>query len=239
MRNQESSGRRTQDRSQRGGVHRKKKAARVGVKLLARSHSGRMVAARASFIMVCALGGSTAAGASAGEGIPSGVTAEASSPVGSSSRVVSPAVVAAQELAALPAVGADQGVTESYIAALSVEVIEALGYSPVIVDGLPADPEGDCSSPMPLPESFTPACLTHDLGYDLLRVADATGEHIPSGVRFALDQQLGARMTASCGGGVVGRTSCKAMAGVADSAVKANTWRQGEGAPVEEKWPWT
>lgn len=200
-----------QSKGRRGSIHR------------------RMWAARGAIFMVCAMGGSSAsiAASEMPTPVPHETVAE-----------MSPAVAAAQQLAALPNGGDGASAAQEYIAAMPMEVIEALGYTPVIVDGLPSDPEGGCSSPMPLPDSFTPACLTHDLGYDFLRVADASNEQIPSGVRFALDQQLGTRMSASCGGGVVEQASCKARAEIADLAVKANTWRQGEGAPVEENWPW-
>jgi hypothetical protein len=29
------------------------------------------------------------------------------------------------------------------------------------------------------------------------------------------------------------------MANVADAAVTANSWRQNDGAPVKESWPWS
>ena len=128
---------------------------------------------------------------------------------------------------------------EAWITSLPGEITGDLGYQPVVVDGVPSDPAGDCSSPVPLPASFTPACLTHDLGYDLLRVADATGEAIPTGVRPALDRQLASRMAGSCTESGLRGVGCRAMAGVADAAVTANSWRQNDGAPVKETWPWS
>ncbi|MCG7320984.1 hypothetical protein [Arsenicicoccus bolidensis] len=50
-----------------------------------------------------------------------------------------------------------------------------LGYQPVLQDGELVRPDGDCSSPVPLPRTFEPACRQHDLGYDLLRHAALTG----------------------------------------------------------------
>lgn len=160
--------------------------------------------------------------------------------------VPGPAATAAQELAshtwqtAATPEGMDAVQAQAWIAALPEELVDALGYTPVVVDGIPADPHGDCSSPVPLPTSFIPACLTHDLGYGLMRVADGVGERIPAGVRPALDRQLATRMRESCDDGApTSRTVCRAMSGVADVAVTANSWRQGDGAPVAEKWPWS
>src|SRR5699024_6909626 len=49
------------------------------------------------------------------------------------------------------------------------------GYEPALRGGMAVNPVGACSSPVPLPERFTPACMAHDLGYDLLRYAEAHG----------------------------------------------------------------
>lgn len=116
----------------------------------------------------------------------------------------------------------------------SEELVAELGYRPGTQDGHAMNPDGDCSSPVPLPESFEPACMTHDLGYDLLRVADRTGEPIPAHTRRDLDRQMAEQMRASCDGAA----GCRAMAGVAHAAVAANTLRQHNGAPVEEWFPW-
>lgn len=182
--------------------------------------------------LVLALGGSAA--------VASPAPADTVVPVASAPVVAAPgpAVAAAQDLAALRPSG-NSTAGRRWIDALPVGAVDALGYVPVLVDGLPSDPAGDCSSPVPLPGSFTPACLTHDLGYDLLRVADATGERIPTGVRPALDRQLAARMTASCTGGPLAQAGCRLTASVADVAVTANSVRQGDGAPVAEHWPWS
>lgn len=115
------------------------------------------------------------------------------------------------------------------------ELIDELGYHPGTRSGLAANTSGDCSSPVPMPESFEPACMIHDLGYDLLRVADRVGERIPASTRRDLDRQMAAQMAASCDGA----SACRAMAGVAHAAVAANTLRQGNGAPVEEWFPWS
>ncbi|RRQ00069.1 hypothetical protein CXF43_09290 [Corynebacterium bovis] len=67
-----------------------------------------------------------------------------------------------------------------------------------MVDGHPENPGGGCSSPVPLPARFEPACRTHDLGYDLLRVAGRRGEPVPPAIRRGLDRQLADRMHAAC-----------------------------------------
>ena len=123
---------------------------------------------------------------------------------------------------------------------MSPELVAELGYTPGVQNGLAMNPEGDCSSPVTLPESFEPACQTHDLGYDLLRVAERTGEQIPGGLRASLDRQMADQMRGSCRAG--GGAGCRAMAVVAHVGVGANTMRQGNGAPVAEPWldwlPW-
>lgn len=196
-----------------------------------------LLTSRVAVALVFALGGSTATASPVDAVRVENSTDTAPALPGS-------AVAAAQDLAAVGVGGDEDAVSavtdaEAWIAALPEEITGELGYQPVVVDGVPSDPEGACSSPVPLPASFTPACLTHDLGYDLLRVADTTGEAIPRGVRPALDRQLASRMTGSCTGAGLRGVGCRAMAGVADAAVTANSWRQNDGAPVKESWPWS
>lgn len=117
-------------------------------------------------------------------------------------------------------------------------LVDELGYRPVAEDGFLVDPEGACSSPVGLPTSFTPACRAHDLGYDLLRVIDRNGDAVPVGLRHDLDDRLVGRMSDSCGTGV-GGAGCRVVAQGAGAALWLNTERQGEGAPVKEKFPWS
>lgn len=196
-----------------------------------------LLTSRVAVALVFALGGSTAA-ASPVDPAPGENTADV---VDAAPALPGSAVAAAQDLAAVGVDGDEDAESdaEAWITSLPGEITGALGYQPVVVDGVPSDPAGDCSSPVPLPASFTPACLTHDLGYDLLRVADATGEAIPTGVRPALDRQLASRMAGSCTESGLRGVGCRAMAGVADAAVTANSWRQNDGAPVKETWPWS
>ncbi|MGP6174517.1 hypothetical protein [Corynebacterium sp. A21] len=114
------------------------------------------------------------------------------------------------------------------------ELEEPLGYFPTQQDGFALKPEGECSSPVPLPVSFESACQTHDLGYDLLRFAEAEGEKVPPGLRETIDEQFFGRISANCES-----FSCHTMATLAAVGVQLNTLRQGGGAPVEEDWPWS
>lgn len=117
---------------------------------------------------------------------------------------------------------------------ISATVAEELGYTPVVEYSLAAKATGDCSSPVPLPPAFEPACRVHDLGYDLLRVAHRHGADIPAGLRSDLDSLLGRQMRDSC----EDDQACTVMAEIAHVAVGLNTLRQGHGAPVREPLPW-
>ena len=119
-------------------------------------------------------------------------------------------------------------------AIVSPAVVQDLGYVPVLEHSLAAKATGDCSSPVPLPAAFEPACRVHDLSYDLLRVAHRHGAAIPAGLRSDLDSLLGRQMRDSCEGDL----ACTVMADVARVSVGLNTLRQGNAAPVEESLPW-
>lgn len=122
----------------------------------------------------------------------------------------------------------------------SPELVESLGYQPVIVGGIAERADGDCSSPVALPAGFDDPCKTHDLGYDLLRVAHDDGQRIPPGLRHALDLQLERRMHASCTAAEADPddlAGCHLAATAAAAAVDANTIRQGDGTPVHEGFP--
>ncbi|MCQ4119250.1 hypothetical protein [Rhodococcus tibetensis] len=111
-----------------------------------------------------------------------------------------------------------------------------MGYTPQRVEGVLADPAGDCSSPVPLPVEFDASCKAHDLGYDLLRYASRSGNDLEPWARQSLDTQLDRRMHAACDRRVDerARTSCYVMANIATTAVTGNSWRQGYSAPVTE-----
>lgn len=119
----------------------------------------------------------------------------------------------------------------SALTTLPAGFIATMGYRPVIEamrDGrFPANPNGSCSSPIPLPARFEPLCRTHDFGYDLLRYASSTGHPLGGWARLALDTMLIDRMTASCTDPL-----CWAAAHLAQAALGINTWRQYDGAPA-------
>ncbi|GAA4816745.1 hypothetical protein [Tomitella cavernea] len=105
------------------------------------------------------------------------------------------------------------------------------GYRPAVEDGMLVNPAGGCSSPVPLPASFAGACRAHDLGYDLLRYADAQGLQLGPWARRGLDAQLAERLHAVC---APHETVCRAAADAAAAAVDVNSWRQGYGVPLHE-----
>ncbi|MDV7346323.1 hypothetical protein R4255_23090 [Rhodococcus oxybenzonivorans] len=111
-----------------------------------------------------------------------------------------------------------------------------MGYTPQRVEGMLADPDGDCSSPVPLPVEFVASCKAHDLGYDLLRYASRSGNDLEPWARQSLDAQLDRRMHAACDTRVDerARASCFVMANIAATAVTGNSWRQGYSTPVTE-----
>ena len=110
------------------------------------------------------------------------------------------------------------------------------GYEPVVVAGYLANPNGACSSPVPLPDEFDSACKAHDLGYDLLRYAQFHGTELGPWARQSLDGQLDQRMHDACDTreAPVSRTYCFAMADIATTAVNGNSWRQNYLTPVRE-----
>ncbi|WP_345343122.1 hypothetical protein [Rhodococcus olei] len=121
-------------------------------------------------------------------------------------------------------------------AAMPADFDAVMGYRPVQLDGMLVDPNGDCSSPVPLPAEFDTACKGHDLGYDLLRYADLAGAPLGPWARRSLDRQLDERMHAACTSrpNDESRSSCYLMANVAAAAVNSNSWRQRFDAPRPE-----
>ncbi|WP_228003000.1 hypothetical protein [Nocardia australiensis] len=111
-----------------------------------------------------------------------------------------------------------------------------LGYRPGIVNGLMANPNGDCSSPVTLPAEFDTACKAHDLGYDLLRYADRHNAPLGPWARQALDTTLGQHMHEACATreDPFSRTRCDTMASIATTFVDLNSRRQDYGPPVVE-----
>ncbi|GEE03614.1 hypothetical protein nbrc107696_40600 [Gordonia spumicola] len=155
--------------------------------------------------------------------------------------VLGSAAVASASSVAPPGVGPVTNPTERAVAALVGEhpedalytlpddFVRVVGYRPVIEAGRPANPWGGCSSPIPLPDRFEPACRSHDFGYDLLRYGDRTGEPAAAWARRALDQMLVNAMHAVCTDPL-----CDMSAGLADGGLTVNSWRQGWSAPSSE-----
>lgn len=128
------------------------------------------------------------------------------------------------------------GSGEAAVSAVPEDFASVIGYRPSVEDAMADNPHGDCSSPLPLPSEFDTACKAHDLGYDLLRYAAATGTAVDPQWRRALDGQLESRMHDSCTdrSAVASRHICHAAASVAATAVDINSWRQSFGPPVAE-----
>jgi len=109
------------------------------------------------------------------------------------------------------------------------------GYRPVVSGGLLVDPLGACSSPVPLPAEFVPACQAHDLGYDMLRYADDRGRPLGPWARQDIDAVLDRRMHAACDHRRgPDRVRCQVMASVASTAVDLNSRRQNYATPRPE-----
>ncbi|WOC13471.1 hypothetical protein [Gordonia sp. MP11Mi] len=104
-----------------------------------------------------------------------------------------------------------------------------MGYRPVLEDARPVNPTGSCSSPVPLPGRFEPACRAHDFGYDLLRFGEHTGRPAAQWARRALDGMLIDAMHDSCSNPL-----CDLAATVADGGLTSNSWRQDWRTPVSE-----
>ncbi|MFI6363976.1 hypothetical protein ACIBG0_14650 [Nocardia sp. NPDC050630] len=120
--------------------------------------------------------------------------------------------------------------------AIPADFAERFGYRPAVADGLVVDPNGECSSPVTLPSEFETACKAHDLGYDLLRYADAHGQPLGGWARQALDATLAVHMHEACAAREDGfsRARCDAMASIANTFVELNSRRQDYGVPVVE-----
>ncbi|AOW92324.1 hypothetical protein BFN03_05300 [Rhodococcus sp. WMMA185] len=111
-----------------------------------------------------------------------------------------------------------------------------MGYAPIRIGGMLVNPNGECSSPVPLPAEFDTPCMAHDLGYDLLRYASRSGAELGPWARKSLDAQLDERMHAACETRVAEqeRIQCFVMANIATTAVAGNSWRQDYSTPIPE-----
>jgi hypothetical protein len=104
--------------------------------------------------------------------------------------------------------------------------------------------EGGCSSPWGDDNTrwdYSVGCKAHDLGYDLLRYADAKGQPLAPDLRERLDDRLSADMHNMCeinprgSGG-----TCQIVASLYSFGLVVNSWHQRWGPPrAEPIGPWT
>jgi fucose 4-O-acetylase-like acetyltransferase len=131
------------------------------------------------------------------------------------------------------------------LAAVPAGFASVMGYTPVptrMADGTVrlAKPAGACSVPGGgAPFGFEQACKVHDYGYDLLRYAHASGQHLTGEARRQLDAMFGHDLHARCRATRHGlaRLGCHAAAGLFNTGVSFNSWRQRYGNPGVESLP--
>jgi hypothetical protein len=167
---------------------------------------------------------------------PGSAAVSVASPVGRG-----PAAAAVTALVTAPA-GQDP------LAAVPADFPSLMGYTPVpmpMADGTLrlAKATGACSVPGGGgPFGFGQACKVHDYGYDLLRYAHATGQHLTAEARRQLDAMFARDLHARCrvtGRGLAG-AGCHLVAELFTAGVSFNSWRQHHGNPAEERLPgWT
>lgn len=95
---------------------------------------------------------------------------------------------------------------------------------------------GGCSTPWgdhPTRWHFGVACKAHDLGYDLLRYAQARGQPLEPALRGALDARLSADMHDRCAASPAGSShACTLVAWLYQGGTVLNSWHQRWGPPV-------
>ncbi|WP_148281533.1 phospholipase A2 [Tsukamurella sp. 1534] len=124
---------------------------------------------------------------------------------------------------------------ESSAAAQAAAMPPGFSYRAEPGPGFAVNPHGGCSSVLPLPSGFDAPCKAHDLGYDLLRHADAQGRPLGAWARVRIDDAFEDRLQSACGSRPVDqRQSCSHVADVVMLSVRANTWRQHDGPPRDE-----
>ncbi|CAM3799030.1 hypothetical protein ACXYTP_08830 [Tsukamurella ocularis] len=150
----------------------------------------------------------------------------------------------------LPAAAGDSAEREDSAAATAVRAItdpaldpaaqvravpRGLGYAAAAGPGYAVNPHGDCSSVVRLPADFDAPCKAHDLGYDLLRHADAAGRPLGGWARHRIDDAFADRLATACAARPAAQQRhCAEVAGLTVMAVRANTWRQHDGPPRAE-----
>jgi hypothetical protein len=152
-----------------------------------------------------------------------------------------PETTGPESRAAAHAVAVFTGLADGDLAtAIPADFGDVMGYEPVVVaatGGVPilVKPAGDCSSAFGATTfDFDLACKHHDLGYDLLRYAARTGGELGPWARRAIDDRLATTMHEQCAA-IDGGPACRTVAWISEHAVRANSWRQGQGVPVSEQ----
>lgn len=129
------------------------------------------------------------------------------------------------------------------IADMPADFTAVTGHTPVRMpapDGTTraVHPGGGCSSPWGDDNTrwdYSVGCKSHDLGYDLLRYADAKGQPLSPDLRERLDDQLSADMHAMCDINPRGSAgTCQVVASLYSVGLVVNSWHQRWGPPRSE-----
>lgn len=135
------------------------------------------------------------------------------------------------------------------MADLPADFTAVTGHTPVHLpapDGTTraVHPGGGCSSPWGDDNTrwdYSVGCKAHDLGYDLLRYADAKGQPLGPDLRERLDDRLSADMHGMCVLNPRGSAGlCQVVASLYSVGLVVNSWHQRWGPPrAEPIGPWT
>ncbi|OLF17560.1 hypothetical protein BU204_11120 [Actinophytocola xanthii] len=133
------------------------------------------------------------------------------------------------------------------IALLPADFLRVSGRHPVRMeapDGTvrAVHPGGGCSSPWGDTRwDYSVGCKAHDLGYDMLRYAEAKGQPLAPELRERLDDRLSMDMHAQCELNPRGSpASCEVVATLYTVGLVVNSWHQRWGPPKNEPvGPWS
>jgi hypothetical protein len=135
----------------------------------------------------------------------------------------------------------DPGSGRDPIAELPADFTTVSGREPVHMrapDGTirAVHPDGGCSSPWGATTwDYSVGCKAHDLGYDLLRYAEAKGQPLSPDLRERLDDRLSADMHAQCHYNPRGSAeACRVVASIYTVGLVVNSWHQRWGPPRNE-----
>ncbi|MCT2588055.1 hypothetical protein [Actinophytocola gossypii] len=135
----------------------------------------------------------------------------------------------------------DPGSGRDPIELLPADFTEVTGRDPVHLeapDGTirAVHPGGGCSSPWGDTRwDYSVGCKAHDLGYDMLRYAEAKGQPLAADLREHLDDRLSLDMHAQCDLNPRGSpASCEVVAALYTVGLVVNSWHQRWGPPKNE-----